>query len=317
MFLWGGLATALHLLLPDDGWASVTRQPVPSATARKKKSASSKGVQGSKEGASRFEPDLVSQPKRGQQRDHIAADMPTEVRDYLYKMRNYDERHPSDLVLTGERLALLRSVVGRLDRVQKNVGNGFFYLLSFDEAIRAANKPAVGSFTRAELAFMDEMFSTDAKAYGFLGKKPLTTLTSTIAPREVVKVPGMGNYLYRGEAEAKWAAIQRIMGDQVVLTSGVRGIVKQIHLFLTKANTNGGNLSLASRSLAPPGYSFHGIGDFDVGQRGYGFKNFTADFTGTEVFRQLEERGYITLRYPRDNFLGVRFEPWHVKVART
>ena len=43
--------------------------------------------------------------------------------------------------------------------------------------------------------------------------------------------------------------------DDLVLTTGVRGVVKQFYLFLRKADRANGNLSLASRSLAPPGYS--------------------------------------------------------------
>lgn len=90
--------------------------------------------------------------------------------------------------------------------------------------------------------------------------------------------------------------------------------MKQFLLFLNKAYSNDGNLSLASRSLAPPGYSFHGNGDFDVGQVGYGALNFTERFTETEVFKRLSEMGYLQLRYPEDNRLGVRFEPWHIKI---
>ena len=81
-----------------------------------------------------------------------------------------------------------------------------------------------------------------------------------------------------------------------------------------KADENRGNLSLASRQIAPPGYSFHGISDFDVGQVGYGAANFTERFMYTDVYRRLESLGYLTLRYPQDNLLGVRFEPWHIKV---
>jgi D-alanyl-D-alanine carboxypeptidase len=29
----------------------------------------------------------------------------------------------------------------------------------------------------------------------------------------------------------------------------------------------------------------------------------------------LVELGYINMRYPEDNLLGVRYEPWHIKVA--
>lgn len=293
---------------PTPARKSQARAPTPQRAAQRPAKATSRAR------AHTAEPDLAPAKVVAQPAQPLPAETSEAVRDYLYKMRNFDEVHPSDIVLTPARYALMGGLVDRLDRLQRTVGHGFFYLLSLDEAMRQARRPAVGPFTRAEIDFIDDVFHADAKNYGFLGKKPLSTLTSVIPQREVVKVPGMGNYLYRGDAHETWLSITRIMGDQVVLTSGVRGIVKQLHLFLAKAEANGGNLSLASRSLAPPGYSFHGVGDFDVGQRGYGIRNFTSDFTGTEVFRRLEERGYITLRYPRDNFLGVRFEPWHVKV---
>lgn len=237
------------------------------------------------------------------------------VRDYLYKMRNYDTPAPGDVILPERGQRLLFSVMSRLDRLQKQVGHGWFYLLGMDEAIRVARRPAVGAFPQEELTFLEDLFHAPASGYGFMDRKPLEGFTSSIDKNKVIKVSGMGNFIYRGEAQAKWGSIQRIMGDDVVLTSGVRGVIKQFHLFLAKAQRYGGNLSLASRSLAPPGYSFHGVGDFDVGQRGFGVRNFMVDFTQTPVFQELSERGFISLRYPRDNFLGVRFEPWHVKVV--
>jgi LAS superfamily LD-carboxypeptidase LdcB len=105
------------------------------------------------------------------------------------------------------------------------------------------------------------------------------------------------------------------MGKSIVLTSGVRGVVKQMYLFLAKAVRSDGNLSMASRSLAPPGHSFHGNGDFDVGKVGYGYRNFTEDFAKTAEFKRLEELGYIRIRYHEKNPFGVRFEPWHIKVV--
>jgi LAS superfamily LD-carboxypeptidase LdcB len=92
-------------------------------------------------------------------------------------------------------------------------------------------------------------------------------------------------------------------------------VVKQMQLFVSKADRADGNLSLASRSLAPPGYSFHGVGDFDVGIKGWGARNFTDDFATTDEFKKLLDLGYIDIRYPADNRLGVRFEPWHIKVS--
>jgi LAS superfamily LD-carboxypeptidase LdcB len=51
-----------------------------------------------------------------------------------------------------------------------------------------------------------------------------------------------------------------------------------------------------------------------VGQVGYGLANFTARFTTTRVYKILSDLGYLKLRYPQDNLLGVRYEPWHIKL---
>ena len=142
----------------------------------------------------------------------------------------------------------------------------------------------------------------------------MKNLTDRIPRREVVKIPRTGNYLYRGRPVELYNKIQRQVGNKVILTSGVRSVIKQFMLFLDKAYASNGNLSRASRSLAPPGYSFHGISDFDVGQVGYGRHNFSEKFITSEVFRRLKKLGYLSLRYPRDNLWGVRFEPWHIKV---
>ena len=138
-------------------------------------------------------------------------------------------------------------------------------------------------------------------------------LSDTIRKRDVEKISG--NNLLKGEAVNKYRKIQYVIGDRLTLTSGVRGIMKQTLLFLEKVLRTRGNLSMASRSLAPPGYSFHAIGDFDVGERGLGGRNFTSEFAKTEVFKQLAAFGYIEIRYPRNNLSGVRFEPWHIKIA--
>jgi len=102
---------------------------------------------------------------------------------------------------------------------------------------------------------------------------------------------------------------------EVILRSGVRSIVKQIHLFLAKTIKAIGNLSRASRSLVPPGHSFHGVGDFDTGKIGIGERNFTADFSSTEEYKKIAGFGYVDIRYPTDNLFGVRFEPWQINIG--
>ena len=239
------------------------------------------------------------------------------LRDYIYKMRHFDQAHPGDVYLTAAQAPLFYSVRAKLAALQQHVGHLNFQVLSLDDGRIQASRMAGGDggFTLAELGFMEELFYADAGSYGFMDQKPFSSFAYAIPAREVTKVAGMGNYIYRGAAEGLWREIHKLLGNTVVLTSGVRGVLKQFLLFLNKAAANNGNLSLASRSLAPPGYSYHGVGDFDVGQKGLAEKNFTGAFTKTPVFKSLSELGYITLRYPQDNLLGVRFEPWHVRVV--
>ena len=132
---------------------------------------------------------------------------------------------------------------------------------------------------------------------------------------DTTKIAGSGHYLYKGDAQKKYMLLKRDVGEQIILTSGVRSIVKQMHLFLAKLEKSNGNLSLASRSLAPPGHSFHGIGDFDVGRKGLGENNFTAEFAKTDEFKRLCELDYVDIRYTKSNRFGVRYEPWHIKVV--
>ena len=238
------------------------------------------------------------------------------IKDYLHKIRNFDAHHQEDVCLDPAQFRLLKSCVARFKRLQRTVGHGNFYLLSFDGAIKISrNYPRVGRFTREELIFLEMIFYSDAAHYGFFGEKPLQNLTEHIQRRKVVKDPYTGNYLYKGLPLETYKKVRRDLGKQVILTSGIRSVIKQFLLFLNKAYKQKGNLSLASRSLAPPGYSYHGIGDFDVGQVGLGADNFSIRFTTTRVYRKLKDLGYVKIRYVEDNMLGVRFEPWHIKVS--
>ncbi len=238
-----------------------------------------------------------------------------DLKDYLHRMSNFDKSQPDDIILDKNELRLLKSSLNRLRRVQRTVGFGNFCVLSFDDAIKfGRNYSSIGRFTKQELDFLDNTFHFDAHDYGFYGEKPVTRLTASIKRKDLIKIPRTGNFLYRGDPHSKYLEIRKELGKQVYLTSGVRGVVKQFILFLSKAAANGGNLSLASRSLAPPGYSYHAVGDFDVGEKGLGAANFSASFAKTKTCSKLREHGYLQLRYPENNLLGVRFEPWHIKV---
>ena len=237
------------------------------------------------------------------------------VKDYLQRMRDFNKHLKDDVCLDRGKFRVLKSSVKRLNRLQQTVGHSNFYLLNFDDALKiASHYSQVGRFPKDELDFLEMIFYRNAAFYGFYGEKPLKNLSDLVHRQEVVKIPHTGNYLYKGLPLETYKRITKDVGDQVILTSGVRSVMKQFLLFLNKAYKSKGNFSMASRSLAPPGYSFHGIGDFDVGQVGFGVANFTERFTKTGVFRKLKDLGYVSLRYGQDNMLGVRFEPWHVEV---
>lgn len=235
---------------------------------------------------------------------------------YLEKMEKFEYSHDEDVFLTDSNRPLLISTFKRIDRVQSLVGHGNFNVLGFDEMLQhAAQYERVGAFTAAELDFLEEIFFDDVERYGFYGEKVIDSLTAVVSLRDRVKVSHTGHFLFKGRSEEIYAKIKKDVGESIVLTSGIRGIVKQTHLFLAKTIQSDGNLSLASRSLAPPGHSFHGIGDFDVGKVGFGAKNFTSEFSATDEFRRLVDLGYLDIRYPLKNLLGVRYEPWHIKVV--
>ena len=235
--------------------------------------------------------------------------------DYLKKMRHPDDIHRDDVSAALEERRMVEQLSVRLEGVQKFVGYRNFSVLSFDRMLRFGRRYSeIGPFDNVETDFLEKIFYEDALQYGFYGDKPLTKITQSVKKRSIVKVPYTGQYLFKGKSLKLYTKLKQDIGDNITLTSGVRSVVKQMHLFLRKASQNEGNLSLASRSLAPPGYSFHGVGDFDVGHVDLGAQNFTEAFAKTDEFKKLIDLGYINIRYLKDNELGVRFEPWHIKV---
>ena len=223
---------------------------------------------------------------------------------------------PVDLVLYDHEIVVLRSVVARLQRLQSFVGYANFNVIGWDQSLKfARNYSDIGAFEKSELGFIEQIFYQEADNMGFYGGKVITQISSTIRRKDIKKIPATGHYLFMGDALKTYEKIRRDIGDNIVLTSGIRSVVKQTYLFLRKTSEVGGNLSTASFSLAPPGYSFHAIGDFDVGKANFGKRNFTIAFAATDEFKKLSDLGYIDIRYPQNNPSGVRYEPWHIKVV--
>lgn len=277
------------------------------------------GTKGNKKGSKNakavIEEDTAGIKKKIPAKEVIAVD--ENISDYLQKMRSPNNPHKDDILLPRKDMVLLNAVVKRLQRITSFAGEGKFCVMSFDEALIFGKQSSqVGEFTKEELSFMEELFYRDANIYGFFGAKQLTRITEDINKNEIIKVPYTGNYLFKGDSLKKFEIVKKNLGENLILTSGIRGVIKQFYLFLSKSMRFDGNLSLASRSLAPPGYSYHATGDFDVGKKGFGGGNFDENFVLTDIYKELTKQGYVEYRYDRDNLLGVRYEPWHIKLGK-
>ncbi len=221
----------------------------------------------------------------------------------------------NDVYLTHEEFKVLLDVHKRLKRVKKHVGFAHFNLVSFDRVLFfARNYSSIGAFTKEEIAFIEKLFYEDPAKYGFFGVKTCSNITHEIDNRAVTKMAYTGHYLFKGKAQEDYKRIISDVGDTLILTSGVRNVVKQLSLYINKIRSCQGNMTKATIQLAPPGYSYHTISDFDVGRKDWGYKNFTAEFASTDEFKRMKKLPYIGMRYTRNNKDGVRFEPWHVEV---
>lgn len=208
------------------------------------------------------------------------------------------------------------SICDKLETVKHIVGYGNFNLLSFDEMLHVASRYSkVKEFTKEEIAFIEKMFYENPAKYGFFGERTVDSITTVIDKKEVIKIPHTGHFLFRGHSEESYERVLKDVGDSLFLTSGIRNVPKQMNLYFNKIKSTGGNITAAVHSLAPPAYSYHSVGDFDVGKKGWGYKNFTASFARTEEFWRLRQLSYISMRYTINNKDGVRFEPWHVKIV--
>ncbi|MDD4856104.1 MAG: D-alanyl-D-alanine carboxypeptidase family protein [Sulfuricurvum sp.] len=209
---------------------------------------------------------------------------------------------------------LVSSLLKKLIIVQNQVGYVQFNILSFDDLLKMASQ-CKSPLQPSEIDFIESIFYGDPRKYGFYGERTVPELTVVTPQKDVIYMDKTGHFLMKGAATEKFAQLKHLIGPDLVLTSGVRAPVKQLYLFLKKMDNSGGDLRLTSTSIAPPGFTFHSVGDFDIGKAGYGQFNFTEKFQETDVFKKLYDGGYITIRYTSNNPYGVRFEPWHIKVT--
>lgn len=221
----------------------------------------------------------------------------------------------NEVFLDEKFMSPMDSVRKKLKYVQRYVGYGNFNIISFDEAaLILRNSPTAKRFTKDELEFIEYIFYYKPEFHGFYGDRISGSLTSKINNREIKKIPYTGHYLFKGKPIDTYESMKKDIGNTLILTSGVRSVVKQMKLYLDKLHSQKYSLSEASKAIAPPAFTYHSIGDFDVGKKGFGYANFTARFAATPEFNEMRKLKYINMRYTINNKDGVRYEPWHVKI---
>lgn len=220
-----------------------------------------------------------------------------------------------DIYLINSDHITLRSLSKRLKKLRRYVGFGNFNSISFDTALYyARNYSAIGKFTKKELDLIEKLFFTDPKEFGFYGQRTVKNLGNTISKKDIVKIPYSGHYIFKGKPFEDYQRLIKDVNSDLILTSGVRNVIKQLDLFTNKLLRENGNLTQASKSIAPVGFTHHALKDFDIGKKSWGAKNFTSAFATTAEFAKMRKLKYIDIRYTINNCDGVRYEPWHVKV---
>jgi D-alanyl-D-alanine carboxypeptidase len=117
------------------------------------------------------------------------------------------------------------------------------------------------------------------------------------------------------QAASQWHAMSaaaRADGIVLLMISAFRSFDYQRKIIERKLG-QGLSLSEITRASALPGYSEHHTGRaIDIGTPGS--EPLTEEFEKTPAFQWLSERGGefgFSMSYPRNNPLGIMFEPWH------
>jgi len=219
----------------------------------------------------------------------------------------------NDLFIEKKDYKTFQSIRKKLKLVQSYVGYGNFNIISFDSMLSIARRaPNIEAFTKEELDFLEFIFYYNPSSHGFFGNRISSNISDVIDKKQVKKIPYTGHYLFKGKADNTYNEMKKDVGSSLTLTSGIRSIVKQTKLFLDKIHRVDGNISVAAKSIAPPAFTYHLVGDFDVGKKGFGYANFTSKFANTHEFQEIQKLKYVDVRYTINNKDGVRYEPWHI-----
>ncbi len=189
------------------------------------------------------------------------------------------------------------------------------------------------NFNFLENDFIDRLYSIDPKTVGFNGPKYKTGTAENLVKIESYKFTQNGKVVRESGVQyvpkhvyddfVKMSAeIQMGLNKIIHIDSGFRSSGRQAYLFM-KNLVGEYNYSIeeTAKWSAMPGYSEHGdpvntavdIAN-DEGINGFSNNQNPEDFEKLDEYKWLLENAgkfNFILSYPRDNKLGVGFEPWH------
>ena len=238
----------------------------------------------------------------------------TVVADALDNLSIITEKS-SDIYLTFEEFQTLTLLRERFKRLKRFVGYANFNVISYNSSMYyARNYSSIGKFTQEEIHLMERFFYEDPSRYGFYGQRTVENISDSIKKSDLQKISRSGHFIFKGDSLESYNRLQNdVDTNDIILTSGVRSVIKQMRLFVDKLYRNKGNLTKTTNAIAPPAYSYHSTGDYDLGKKGFGYDNFTPRFALTKEYSELKKLSYIEMRYTLLNNEGVRYEPWHIK----
>ena len=109
-------------------------------------------------------------------------------------------------------------------------------------------------------------------------------------------------------------------GISITPLSGFRTVEQQTFLFSRAIERHGSEFD-ASFLSAPPGYSEHHTGfAIDVGDGDAPQTHLKYDFENTKAYAWMVDHAAefgFELSFPKDNFQGISFEPWHWRYVGT
>lgn len=230
-----------------------------------------------------------------------------------------EDQKIGDFIVDDHDKEVITNLLAKVDRAKQN--GMYVTIITYKELSRILNSE--------EINMIDRVYSINPTKYGFKGPK----FAIESVPNNLVKIDPQP-YTYKEKQyytksqfvpEAPYEAyrlMSKAMKKQInrtlLIAGSYRSNAYQAIIFLSILKINQFDVLKTAKRAAIPGYSEHGT----PSQLAFDFQNVDGlpsdetpqDFEETEEYDWLmanAARFNFFISYPKDNLLGVMFEPWH------